>query len=250
MASRKRNTRSSVTPCQENFSCRDANSEATVQCLDCKSYQCESCDISLHTTERHRYHDRITIKKADPKELCQEGQSSQCLKQNYSDVWCEECKSGFCYTCDGSRHRQKRRLHNRKPFEIKINENYYTEKIVEGLAVLNVNEGGSDLIPRTQPQMVEDDSFHSLSFMQNGSPIISDTGNRFMSSQHSNGSKTSLPDIIDDMVDHQFYPSQENGADEFNDVNGFLLVDTNECLQVSGLLCPYPLPYQYLTLCQ
>ena len=219
MAHKKKTTRSSLVYCQENFSCRNEKSEAVITCVECGTSQCESCDTSIHGNERHRYHKRKHIENPKEEELCQHG---RCGESNYCDVWCEQCRSGFCYTCDSMKHKQKKKLHQRISFKT-----YQAEKntlmqrdLSDGFNNVTLEEnGGSDQAMSDSPTLSD---FVSCDAFGETTPVVSlKEASRFTES------KTSLPDVIDNHSLDAFTINDPN-----KHVQSFVLVDNKECFQV------------------
>ncbi|WAR19886.1 ZFYV1-like protein [Mya arenaria] len=223
---RKYRTRSSKKYCDEKFCCLTEGAFAVFVCSQCKTNQCENCDSSLHKSKlEFSFHDRQQIELPPYEELCQIASllnNLDCEDRNFADLHCDNCERNFCFQCFDIYHKDSRKTHRKYTFkEFKHRQSESTPEAIKPIS----------------PLEADDDSLTFLSC-----PQVSESFESMMSynSFHSDTSQTSIPDILpesaqtnSDMFALTRALEESQIDDRYLDCESFLLVDEQECLQLT-----------------
>lgn len=96
--------------CQESYACSGTD-EATFECDECGSLQCQWCEEELHRQERLRNHERTRIKAGHIPycDSCKVAsgnimQSNLASSRQRAAVRCQTCKINLCVECQKRTH--------------------------------------------------------------------------------------------------------------------------------------------------
>ncbi|XP_028677071.1 zinc finger FYVE domain-containing protein 1 [Erpetoichthys calabaricus] len=92
--------------CQESYAC-GGSTEAHFECDECKSLQCDRCELELHRQERLRNHERIRISPGhvpycDACKVVEGGLRAS--ERQRAVVRCQGCKINLCAECQRRSH--------------------------------------------------------------------------------------------------------------------------------------------------
>lgn len=226
---RRYRTRSSKRYCQEKFCCLTEGAIAEYHCNQCKTDQCQDCDLSLHKSKlEFGFHDRQQIEPPPYEELCQIASllsNLDCEDRNFADLRCENCDRNFCLQCFDNYHNSKDSRKTHRKITFKEYKHRQQSAVLEPIKPLS-------------PLSLEDNSLTYISCPQVTESTDSMTS---YNSIHSDHSQTSIPDLISsdsktDMISLTRDLEESQIDERYLDCESFLLVDEQEMLQVTCVL--------------